>query len=106
MIQESAARGEERMNDLLAPILWRRWMKGSKTPIQTWLIIPPARQPTMLPMKKRLAIQEPSNRSIWMGSPGVVPFIILGMATLEKDSQPPTVEAPKEIPMAESTFKE
>ena len=60
-------------------------------------------QPMMFPMKKRLAIQDPRKRSICIGSPAVVPFIILGMATLEKDSQPPTMEAPKEMPIAAST---
>ena len=58
----------------------------------------------MLPMKKRLAIQEPRKRSIWIGSSAVVPFIILGIATLEKESQPPTMEAPKETPIAASTW--
>lgn len=77
--------------------LWKSFSK------QTWLTIPPAMQPTMFPMKKRLAIQDPRKRSICIGSPGVVPLIILGMATLEKDSQPPTMEAPKEMPIAAST---
>ena len=62
----------------------------------TWFIRPPTRQPTMLPMKKVLAIQDPTWRSIWIGSPGIVPFIIFGMATLEKDIQPPTHIAPNE----------
>ena len=65
-------------------------------PLATWLMRPPTRQPTTFPMKKVLAIQEPTWRSIWMGSPGIVPFIILGMATLENDIQPPTHIAPND----------
>ena len=65
-------------------------------PLATWLMRPPTRQPATFPMKKVLAIQEPTWRSIWMGSPGIVPFIILGMATLENDIQPPTHIAPND----------
>ena len=90
MIQETAARGAERMKAIRAPSLW--------------FMAPPARQPMMLPMKNRLAIQEPRKRSICMGSSGVVPFIIFGIATLEKESQPPTIDAPKDTPMAASNW--
>ena len=60
----------------------------------------------MFPMKKRLAIQEPPWRSICMGSPGLAPSIILGMATLVKDIQPPTTVAQRDTAMAETTWLE
>ena len=65
-------------------------------PLATWFMSPPTRQPATFPMKKVLAIQEPTWRSIWIGSPGIVPFIILGMATLENDIHPPTHIAPND----------
>ena len=40
-----------------------------------------------------------------MGSPGIVPFIIFGMATLEKDIQPPTHIAPKDTLTADRSWK-
>ena len=74
--------------------------------LATWFIRPPTRQPTTFPMKKVLAIQDPTWRSIWIGSSGIVPFIILGMATLENDIQPPTHMAPNDTLTADRSWKE
>ena len=86
MIQVTAEMGAETRNNVLVPSFWLRY--------------PPARQPNMLPIKNKLAIQDASLKLIIIGLSSPPSFdtwlilsnefsIIFGMVTLVKDIQVP-----------------
>ena len=94
MIQVNADMGAEIIYTLLAP--------------RIWFMYPPARHPIMFPMKNKLVIQEPWNKSIVNESDSFVAllrfcfeiFIIFGIATLLKAIHPPTIHELKDTAKA------